>query len=137
MNAPVAPSVDINERAEQFVKLRDKISEIKEKHKEELKPYNEALEQLNSMLLDHLQKQGAQNMKTAGGVTIYVSEKKHASIADATAFWTYVVTQGDFDLVDKRANVPAVFEHIEKHKVPPPGINTSVTHVAGVRRPTR
>jgi len=125
---------DINTRAEQFVKLRDKINEIKEKHKEELKPYVETLEQLNSAILAHLQDQKAQNLKTVGGHTVYVSEKRSASIADAEAFWAYCVTTGDFDMVDKKANVTAVFDFVKEHNRPPPGVNTTSVHVAGVRR---
>jgi phage-related tail protein len=138
MNIPVTPPisapVDINKRTEQFIQLRDKIKEIQTKHKDELKPYVETLEQLNADILAHLQNQGAQNMKTSGGHSIYVTEKKSASIEDMSAFWAWVVTSGNFDMVDKKANVTAVFDHIQEHKCPPPGVNVSTSHVAGVRR---
>jgi hypothetical protein len=51
-----------------------------------------------------------------------------------SAFWTYVVSQGDFDMVDKKANPTAVAEYIEKNKSPPPGVNFSVMETIGVRR---
>lgn len=142
MNAPVTPPigatpvVDIDKFAGKYVELRDKIEEVKKKHKEELSPYVETLEQLNGVILKHLQTQNAQNQKTASGHSVFVSEKKSASIADMSAFWTHVVTSGDFDMVDKKANVTAVFDFIEKHKTNPPGVNVSITHIAGVRRAT-
>jgi hypothetical protein len=49
-------------------------------------------------------------------------------------FWEYVLSNGLFDLVDKRANAPAVTEHIQKHGTPPPGINYSTMITLGVRR---
>jgi len=126
-----APNIDT--RVAQFVKLRDKIKEIQDRHSEELKPYKETLEKLNGVLLGHLQAVGAENVGTAAG-TVYKTTKKSASIADMTAFWTYVVTQGDFDMVDKKANVTAVEAYIEEHGVQPPGINYTTKDVVGVRR---
>jgi len=126
-----APNIDT--RVAQFVKLRDKIKEIQDRHSEELKPYKETLEKLNGVLLGHLQAVGAENVGTADG-TVYKTTKKSASIADMTAFWTYVVTQGDFDMVDKKANVTAVEAYIEEHGVQPPGINYTTKDVVGVRR---
>jgi hypothetical protein len=129
----IQPEMNVDKRVEQFVKLRDKIKEIKERHKSELKEYTETLEQLSSALLDHLNKQGADNVGTSHG-TVYKTSKKSASIADMSAFWTYVVSQGDFDMVDKKANPTAVAEYIEKNKSPPPGVNFSVMETIGVRR---
>lgn len=122
-----------DKRVEQFVKLRDKIRGIKEKQKEELTPYTDALEQLNGILLGHLITVGADNVGTANG-TVYKTAKKSASIADMDAFWTYVVTQGAFDMVDKKANPTAVEEFIEANGSPPPGVNWNVVDVVGVRR---
>lgn len=129
MNAPVT----IETRVAQFVKLRDKIKEIKDRHAEELKPYAETLEKLNGVLLGHLQSVGAENVGTSAG-TVYKTTKKSASVADMTAFWTYIVSQGDFDLLDKKANVTAVEAHIEEHGTPPPGVNYTTKEVVGVRR---
>lgn len=120
-------------RVAQYVKVRDKIKEISDRQKEELKPYKELLEKLNSVLLGHLNSVGAENVGTAAG-TVYKTVKNSASIADMSAFWTYVVTQGDFDMVDKKANPTAVAAHIDEHGVPPPGVNWTTMEVAGVRR---
>lgn len=122
-----------DKRVDQFIKLRDKIKAIKEKHKEELAPFNEGLESLNSILLGHLNSVGADNVGTACG-TVYKTAKKSASIADMDAFWTYVITQGAFDMVDKKANPTAVEEFIETNGAPPPGVNWNVVDVVGVRR---
>lgn len=126
-------NVDFDKRVEQYVALRDKISVIKEKHKAELEPYTEHLEKLNAMLLGHLNTVGADKVGTEHG-TVYKTIKKSASVADMTAFWEYVVTNGDFDMVDKRANPTAVEEYIKTQGVPPPGVNWNVFPLVGVRR---
>ena len=126
-------SLDIDKRVGQFVQLRDKINEIKEKHKQELAPFNEALEKLNSLLLNHLNQIGGDSVKTAQG-TVYKTVKKSASIADKTAFWAYVVANADWDLIDYKANVSAVAEHAEDKGTLPPGVNLTQNSLVGVRR---
>jgi hypothetical protein len=139
------PPIDFNTRVGQYVKLRDKIKEIKEAHKLQLAPYVETLEQLNGILLDHLNQISADSTVTASG-TVYRTEKKSASIADADVFWGWVVQHKDVrDYIDIKANVTAVEEHIKAMEklaqsdptiVPsaPPGVNWSSRYEVGVRR---
>lgn len=134
--APSTPMVDVEKRVGQFVKLRDKKAEIEERHKEELKPINTALELLKQELSKGLDALNVDSAKTACG-TVSFSAKASAALADKSAFWTYVVTTGQFDLIDYKANVTAVKEHIEKNQgQAPPGVNFTVFRDVGVRRPT-
>jgi hypothetical protein len=124
---------DIAKRVGQFVKLRDKIAEIKKAQKEFLKPYNETLEQLNAVLLAHLISVNTNSASTDAG-TVYKNEKKSASLADPEAFRKFVIANQLFDLIDWKANVTAVEDYINEKELPPPGVNYSSTFVAGVRR---
>jgi hypothetical protein len=124
---------DINKRVEQYVKLRDMIKAKNDDHKKSMKPLNETLEQLNSVLLAHLNGIGGNSVATDNG-TVYRTEKKSASLADAQAFMDYVIANQAFDLLDRKANVLAVEEHIKGNDAPPPGVNFSSTFVVGVRR---
>lgn len=139
-------TTDIAKRIRQYVALRDKINEIKERHKKELEPYNETLEQLNAALLALLNSTNGESVRTTEG-TAYKKRKTSATIADGDAFRMFVITQGAWDLVDWKANVTAVSDFIEAQAKaaetdptvvpsPPPGINWSVRYEAGVRRPT-
>ena len=133
--APTAP-VDLNTRVGQYVKLRDLKTQLKDKHKAELAPIDEAMEQLEQVLLGALNAQNADSVKTASG-TVYKSVKESASMADPAAFWSYVIASGNFDLIDKKANVTAVKAHIEdpaNNGQPPPGINFSSVALPRVRR---
>jgi hypothetical protein len=124
---------NFNLRIAQYVKLRDKIREIEEKHKSELKPYRDTLEQLNGVMLNALLAIGSDSTSTEAG-TVYRTMKKSASIADVSTFWKYVVENEAWDLIDKRANVTAVADFIEEHKNPPPGVNFNTRFEVGVRR---
>jgi hypothetical protein len=132
MNAPV--KLDISKRVDQYVRLRDKITEMKERHKAELAPYNEALEKLNALLLSHLNEIEGESVRTEAG-TVYRTEKKSASLADADAFMRFVIGTGSWDLLDRKANVTAVADFIEENDGhTPPGVNFSSTLIVGVRR---
>jgi hypothetical protein len=125
--------LDIDVRIKQYIQLRDKIKEVEAKHKEELKPYKQALETLSGVLLTHLQNIGGEGVRTQSG-TVYVSEKKSASLADPAAFMDYVVSTERWDLLDRKANVTAVTDYISEFNAPPPGVNYSTMLTVGVRR---
>lgn len=124
---------DINEFIGKYVQLRDTIEKLDREHKEKMKPYREMLDQLGTTLLAHLNEINSDSIATQSG-TVYRTTKKSATIADAGAFWEYVVSGANWDLIDKRANVTAVSAYVEEHKTLPPGINYSTTSVVGVRR---
>jgi hypothetical protein len=124
---------DISVRVAQYIKLRDEIKKLDDAHKVKLAPYRDTLEQLNSALLAHLNQVGGESIRTENG-TVYKTEKKSATLADKSAFWAYVVTGADWELLDWKANPVAVAKHVEEHNALPPGVNYTVTHVVGVRR---
>lgn len=129
-------SEDLELRAGQFVKLRDLKAEIKERHEAELKPINDAMDGLKEVLSREMSALNVDSVKTGSG-TVSFTSKATASLADASAFWNYCVTTGQFDLIDKKANVTAVAEHIKTHGVAPPGVNYNTFRDIGVRRPTK
>ena len=118
-----------------YVKLRDKIKELDDAHKKLMAPYRETLEQLNGMLLDHLNTVGIDNAKTAAG-TVYKTEKKSATLADKELFWNYILLTQNFDLLDYKANVVGVAAFIANNNQVPPGVNWTTSLEVGVRRPT-
>lgn len=124
---------DIAKRVDQYVKLRDLIKSKDEEHKKAMKPYRETLEQLNSVLLAHLNGINGQSVTTEFG-TVYRTEKSSASLADGAAFMDYVIANQAFDLLDRKANVTAVEEFIKENNSPPPGVNYQSRFEAGIRR---
>lgn len=126
---------DAEKRTDQFIRLRDKIKEIETKQEEELKPYKDMLAKLGGELLEHLNKTGAQSVKTKFG-TPYKSTKVSVTVADKSAFWTWMVASDNLDFLDIKANQTAVKTYMEEQTSlaekdpnitpsPPPGINYS------------
>ena len=125
---------DISVRVAQYVKLRDLIKVKEAEFKEGISPYKKALEDLNAVLLNHLNQVGGNSVNTDAG-TVYRTEKKSASLVDPKAFMDYVITNETWDLLDRKANVTAVAEFIKENNTLPPGVNFSSAYVVGVRRP--
>lgn len=132
MTTAKAPT-KIDTRIAQFVALRDKIKEMDKAHKEKMGPARETLDTLSGLLLDHLKSIGGDSVSTPHG-TVYRTVKNSATLADGEAFWSYVVDNEAWDMVDKKANVVAVADYIEEHNAPPPGVNYTSMFTVGVRR---
>ena len=130
---PPTPQIDVEKRVGQYVKLRDLKTEMKAKHEDELRPVTQTMLMIEEELKSALSTMNATNMKTTQG-TVSLTHKASASAADLSAFWTWVVTQGAFDMLDKKPNVTAITEYVNANGVPPPGVNYSVHVGIGVRR---
>lgn len=126
-------TLPIETRIEQYVKLRDMIKAEDDAHKEKMKPYREALEQLNNIMLDHLNQIGGDSVKTGAG-TVYRTVKRSASLEDGDTFMKYVIANEAWDLMDRKVNAPAAEAFAQQFGTLPPGVKMSSMQVVGVRR---
>lgn len=127
---------DAEKYTAKYLKLRAKIKEIEARHGEELKPYKEAKDKLEGMLLEHLNGINAKSVRTTAG-TPYIRREVTATIADKIAFWNWMLATDNFDYLDIRASKTAIIEYMKEQArlaksdpnitpTPPPGINYSV-----------
>jgi hypothetical protein len=125
--------MDLTVQVTSYVELRDEIACLDKAHKERMAPLRQELDEKNAALVETLGVVGAESVRTAAG-TVYRLTKRSASIADPAAFWDYVLTNEDWDLLDRRVNLSAATEYVNEHQKPPPGVNYSTYYEAGVRR---
>ena len=125
--------IPINTRIDQYVKLRDLIKEQDDAHKKKMEPYRNALEQLNSVMLNHLNQIGGDSVKSEAG-TVYRTTKRSASLEDADQFMRHVIGGEHWELLERKANVTAVQAYVDENGVLPPGVKWTSTQVVGVRR---
>lgn len=116
-----------------YVSLRDKIKALEDTHKKAMAPYKDMLEQLGNHVLKHMQDTNVESVKTGEG-TAYISERTSVTLQDAEAFMQYVITNGKWDLMDRRANAPAVEAFIKATGGLPPGAKFNKMIKIGVRR---
>lgn len=141
MNAPITTAVplnvpvefDLNGYVEKYIKLRDKIAEIKKRHDEELKPFAEAKGALDGLFGEHLTRMNTTSMRTRAG-TITATERSSATLEDPGAFRAFVQNMGEWDLADIRANALAVKEWANANQQMPPGVKFSSIFTISVRR---
>jgi hypothetical protein len=124
---------NFDDMVELHIKIRDRLEACDKAHKEKTKPVRELKEQIEGKMLQRLMDIGVDSAKTKHG-TVYRSTKRSASIADPGTFRSFIQEHEAYDLVDWKANAPAVADYIEEHQAPPPGINFSTTFTVGVRR---
>lgn len=131
-----AQQIDFDTRIAQYVALRNKVKGIKDKHKEELAPYNDAMEKLEALLLQGLQATGQESAKSASG-TVYKTTRNSASLDDPEAFLDFIRTSGRWELMDRKANAPAVAAYMDQNQAPVPGVKFTSMIEVGVRAPSK
>jgi len=129
----MANGIDIDRRVEQYIKLRDLIKEKDDAHKEAMKQFRETLEKLNNLLLDHLNTIGGDSVATGSG-TVYRNLKESCSLEDADSFMRHVIGTEQWELLERKASLPAVREFAAANGALPPGVKMSSMQVVGVRR---
>lgn len=133
--ATAAPAtIDITRCIELYIKTRNTIKELDDAHKAKMAPYREALEKMNGVLLSHLNTIKSDSSSVRGVGTVYKTTNKSASIADPASFRRFVIGGEHWDLIDFKANAPAVEAFVKEHKSLPPGVNFTQVDVVGVRK---
>lgn len=131
---PLSPRQKCAKRIADFIRIRDRIQEIEDRHKAELAPLLELKDQVAGWLQDFMDNAGAASIKTEAG-TCHFNNRASATVADPSAFMNYVIENHQFDLLDRRANAPAVRDFVKQNGTLPPGVNLSNVRTVGVRRP--
>ena len=116
-----------------YILLRDKANEIKAKHKEELVPYNTAMQKIEDRFQKVMQDQNLENLKTENGVA-YRADRVSVTVADWDTFYAYVVENDAAYLLEKRASKAAAEEILEETGELPPGLNMNRSVKINVRR---
>jgi len=131
----VVPPPKVNKLISQYLQLRKKIEEVEEAQKRQLAPFIEMRNKLGGTLLQWLDDTGQESAKTSEG-TVSIKTTHHASLADPDAFMTYVMKNGAFELMERRASSTACRDFAEEKGSLPPGVKINSNRTATVRSPT-
>lgn len=116
-----------------YIQLRDKKKEIEDKHKEELRPYNNLIEKLDGMLMHELERAGVDNMKCDAG-TVFKSTSTSVGVQHWPETLKYIQENEAWDLLEARVSKTAAKAIIEETGQPIPGVSVSEAIVLRVRR---
>ena len=119
-----------------YIAFRNKLKEFKDKYKLAIEPYENKMSVLEGKALKFLDESGARTIRTDEG-TAYVKNKDSATVGDPDRFIKYVKDHGEYELLDRRANLNAVRDFIKEHDKPPPGVNFSSMRVVRFMSPSQ
>jgi hypothetical protein len=105
-----------------FIKIRAARGALKRSYEEEDGDLQLKLKAVENELLRRAQEQNVEGFKTADGTT-YISEERHASIADADEFTEFVKKTGDVYFYEQRPSLGHITEYQAAHDgALPPGV---------------
>lgn len=116
-----------------YIQLRDRRSARKRAYEMEDEDDKSKQEKIEGILLHRFQEDGIESCKTAAD-TAYKSVRTSASVADGDLFFSFIVKNDMWDLLEKRCNKTFVEQYKQEHEELPPGINWSESVVINVRR---
>lgn len=138
MDDTTTPTIDlsadtVDQMIAKYVKIRDAIKAADDAHKEKLAPVKAIRDAIENEMLARMNNAGVDSMKGEHG-TCYKTTKRSATLADKEAFRKYILITNEWELMDFKANAPAIAAMIEGGQSLPPGVNYTETTEVGVRR---
>ena len=155
---------NIEEVTAKYIELRDRKTELAKRQSEEMRPLNEAMNSIESWLMEQMNTLGVDSFKTASG-TPYKATQNSVKLADAGAFKGHVFAPAiealvnylgasghpllpvdrtaieqclqekiRWDMVDFRAGKKGILEEFEQTQVLPPGVQLESFSVVNIRR---
>lgn len=119
---------------EYYIRLRDKMKEANEAFKQEMSPISAAMDKLEGMMLQHLQDNEGESIRTKAG-TVYRNTQYSASVEDREKFLKWVDDTGNTEALDVKANKTFIKEFTQNTGGDvPPGVKFTQIHTVGVRR---
>lgn len=106
---------------------------LQAEHKAEEKEYVEAEEALELWLLDFLNSNGLDNIKTEHG-TAYKTSHVQTKLVDRQALIEYVKKSDNFDIFTNSLTKEIVKDYLEANKKAPPGVEISTVAVVNIRK---
>lgn len=107
---------------ETYYDIRTKKERLEAEQAEALKPYKDALKQLNAEVHKRLQAENLQNTSN-GHVTAFRKLQETIGVEDWDATLTFIVNEDRYDFLERRVSAAAVKNYMEEHDGQlPPGV---------------
>jgi hypothetical protein len=133
MTDPTKETPAVDEIVARYIALRDKKAEIKAKYDAEVEAIDAAMSRVENYLLKLMTELGVESIRTSAG-TPYVSRRTSATVADWEVFLDWVRSNGEWSMLERRANKTVVQSWREEHNDLPPGLNWREERVVNVKR---
>lgn len=133
--ATAVDNTQMDKLVAQYRAIRTRMEQMEAEFERALGPFKLARDKLAGTMLEFLDKTGQKSARTNEG-TVTATMKHYASLGDPDAFMDYVMKNGAFELMDRRANSTACRDFAEEHGSLPPGVKLNSIRTVSVRAPT-
>lgn len=123
-----------DELLSKYIEVRDKLSALKAKHKEEESKYQQVLDKIELKFLDQFNSSGVDSINIRGVGCAYRATRTTFSVADRDAFMGYCLNNDALHLLESRVAKKAAEEYMESTGEPPPGTNVSRSMYVNINR---
>jgi hypothetical protein len=120
------------EMINKYIALRNKLTALKEQHKQELAPFTDVMSQLENQLLDYLNTNDLQSANGAGG-TVYKAVMTSVTVKEWQRTLEYIKTNEAWDLLEARVSKTGALAVREETKNDIPGVQVTQSLVVRVR----
>lgn len=128
------PTLHIDKLVKLFIKTRDAKADSNREAERKEAEYKLIMETCQNQMLKLAQAQGVTGFKTPFGTTFTAVDTK-ISIADDSAFFSFVKAEGDLDFFERRVSSRHVEDYMKHHEgAAPPGLNIFRENVMRVRK---
>lgn len=132
---PVAePKLSAAQLIALYIQVRDQKSALAEQHQAQMKPLNDAMEMLDSKLLEMCIANGTDAVKVKGIGSATKSLKESCSIENPEDFKKFVIDNERWDMVSWSAKTEETKGYVQEHGALPPGVKISSYMKMSVRR---
>ena len=127
------PPMDADKVIQNYIKVRDKKGEVAKRHAAELKPYNDALEIMETKLLMALNALNSESVKSEHGVAFKVI-RSSVKIDDWNVALDFVLENDLQHMIERRLSKKAVAEFVEAQGANLPGTHINNELTVQIRR---
>lgn len=118
---------------DKYIELRDRRDAKSDAIKKELAILNAGMDAIAANLLDEMNAAGETSRKTDRG-TAFIKVVDFVGVGNWDTTLTSILTNQQYNLLNKAVNKMAVKEYIAEHGTPPPGVNYTEKREVQVRR---
>ena len=135
LREPPREPMSVDKLVEKYIALRDKKEAIAKRHTAELQPYRNAMEQIEAVLLTHLNDARLESMRALGG-TAYKTTRTSAKVVSWATVLDYIREKEMWELLEARVSKVAVEAVVAETGAGIPGVEITRETCVQVRRGT-
>lgn len=127
------PAQNLEGMVDKYRRLRDRKKALEAALKDQITPYREAMDQLETVILDALNRAGVESIRTRSG-TAFKTTRTSYVVRDPAVFREWIEANGRFDLLETRVSKDGIETLLQSGASLPLGIGISSEVVVNIRK---